>query len=292
MAGIDQVELAMADNNLRGEGLMRAQRALTALAEDPQRLGDGLMRFGNSPPLLYSAHQSHNSTRSQSPELRSDEQRRREERKWQLIAERNASLPYYQLMAQEDKEEKWLVEADRNGTHPLPGRVDFNKLACDNVKNRWVEQGIWNEKWTSTASIGIWKHQEPLESESELETDDERERQPRIFAAPSTPRPPKSDEEKQRIVKQRSLRLREREASRQASRPFHQFVYQVSFQRGRIQDLIGNGEASPAAITNADINTRAYEMVKSFWVKQKIWDGRWGILPGMTWKHEEPFDEE
>lgn len=282
----------MADNNLRGEGLMRAQRALTALAEDQQRLDNGLTRFANSPPPPYSAPQSHNSTRSQSSDFPSDEQRYREERKWQLVAERNASLPYHQLSAQEKKEVEWLVEADRNGSHPRPGRVDFHKLAYDNVKKRWVEQGIWNEKWTSTASNGVWKHQEPLELDSELETDDEREPQPRIFEAFLTPIPPKSDEEKRRIVEQRSLRLRERGASRQASRPFHQFVYQVSNQRGRIQDLLGNGEARAAASTNADVNTRAYEMVKSFWVKQKIWDQRWGILPGMSWKHEEPFEEE
>ena len=271
---------------------MRAQRALAALAEDQQRLDDGLMRFGSSPPPPYPASQSHNSTRSQSSDLPSDEQRRREERKWQLIAERNASLPYYQLGAQEKEEEEWLVEADRTGTHPRPGRVDFHKLAYDNVKKRWVEQGIWNEIWTSTASGGVWKHQQPLELESEVESGDEREPQPRIFAACLTPKPPKSDEEKRHIVEQRSLRLREREASREASRPFHQFVYQVSNQRGRIEDLFRNREARAPASTIADINTMAYETVKNFWVKQKIWDERWSILPGMSWKHEEPFEEE
>ena len=282
----------MTDKSLRGEGLMKAHRALTFLAEDQHRLDDGLMRFGNSPPPPYSAPQSHNSTRSQSPDLGSDEQRRREERKWQLIIERRASRPYEQLSAQEIKEEEWLVQADRNGTHPLPCRVGFDKLAHDNVKKRWVEQGIWHEKWTSTASNGVWKHEEPLELESELETDDEREPQPGIFTASLMPRPPKSDEEKQRIIEQRSRRLRELETSRQASRPFHQFVYQVSHQRGRIEDTLGNAEARAAASPNADINTRAYEMVKSFWVKQKIWDQRWGILPGMSWKHEEPLEEE
>ena len=271
---------------------MRAQRALTALAEDQQRLDDGLMRFGNSPPPPYSAPQSHNSTRSQSSDLPSDEQRRCEERKWQLTAERNASRPYYQLGAQEEEEKEWLVEADRTGTHPRPGRVDFHKLACDNVKKRWVEQGIWNEKWTSTASGGVWKHQEPLELKSEVETDDEREPQPQIFAAIPAPKPPKSDEEKRRIAEQRSIRLREREASREASRPFHQFVYQVSNQRGRIEDIFRNREARAAVSTIADINTMAYETIKNFWVKQKIWDERWSILPGMSWKHEEPFEEE
>ena len=46
------------------------------------------------------------------------------------------------------------------------------------------------------------------------------------------------------------------------------------------------------ALTAADINTRAYENVKNTWTKRGIWNKRWGILPGMSWKHEEPLEEE
>lgn len=42
----------------------------------------------------------------------------------------------------------------------------------------------------------------------------------------------------------------------------------------------------------ADINTTAYENVKNTWTKRGIWNKRWGILPGMWWKHEEPLEEE
>lgn len=48
------------------------------------------------------------------------------------------------------------------------------------------------------------------------------------------PRRPKSTEELQRIVERRPLREREREASR----PFHQFIYQVSRESEWIQDEI------------------------------------------------------
>ena len=49
-----------------------------------------------------------------------------------------------------------------------------------------------------------------------------------------------------------------------------------------------NGEGAGAA----DINTTAYENVKNTWTKRGIWNKRWGILPGMSWKHEEPLEKE
>jgi hypothetical protein len=39
-----------------------------------------------------------------------------------------------------------------------------------------------------------------------------------------------------------------------------------------------------------DINTQAYNWVRESWIWQGIWSNRWGILPGMFWKHELPFD--
>lgn len=98
------------------------------------------------------------------------------------------------------------------------------------------------------------------------------------------PRPAKSDNEKRWIEERRAVRERQREASR----PYHQFVYQISKERERIQDESANEEGADAA----DINTRSYENVKNTWTKRGIWNGRWGILPGMSWKHEVPLEEE
>ena len=42
----------------------------------------------------------------------------------------------------------------------------------------------------------------------------------------------------------------------------------------------------------ADINTRIYENVKNTWSKRGIWNKRWDVLPGMSWKYEEPLEEE
>jgi hypothetical protein len=278
----------MATDNLRGDGLVRAQRALAALEEDPQRLDRARRRFSDSPPP-YTSHQSHNSTRSQSLNPPSEEQRRSEERRWQLIRERWESLPYEQFEAQTTEEERRIREAHENRTRPLPVGTDFYQLAHDRVKKRWVEQGIWNDKWTSTASGAVWKHEQPLELESESETETEAKNQPPVFSFSQNdpqpkPRQPKSDEEKRWIVERRATWEREREASR----PFHQFVYQVLKERERIQDELESGEVAAAA----DINTRAYECVKNTWIKRKIWNRKWGILPGMSWRHEDPLEEE
>lgn len=272
---------------LRGNGLVRAQRALAVLEVDPLRLDRERERFSHSPPP-YTSYPSGTTTRSQSPDPPSEEQRCRQERRVQLGHEREASKPYDQFEHQVDEEEKRIFEASLNRTRRLPVGSDPAEMARENIKKCWVEQGIWNNKWNQFAD-GRWKHEEPPQIESESETDTEAEPSSPLF--PSSPKQPqlkpkrlKSDDEKRRIAERRVTQAREREASR----PYHQFVYQISKERERIQEESANMEGADAA----DINTTAYGNVKNTWTKRGIWNGRWGILPGMSWKHEEPFDEE
>lgn len=84
-------------------------------------------------------------------------------------------------------------------------------------------------------------------------------------------------------------------------------MYQVSQERHRIQD-----EAQPSdsrvpdihamadaplsgqpqvAFISHGINTEAYQRVRDAWVKRGIWYDKWGVLPGMTWKHEHPVED-
>ncbi|KAI9861236.1 MAG: hypothetical protein M1813_005409 [Trichoglossum hirsutum] len=251
---------------LRGDGLARAQRALAGLEGDPQRLDRVRIRFDDS-PLPYTSDRSGTTTLSQSPNPPSEEQRRRQERRVQLGLEADASKPHKQFSHQIDEEEKRVFEASLNGTHRIPVGSDPHTIASENVKKFWVEQGIWNNKWNQFA-YGRWKHEEPPKLESESETDSEAGLSPPIFSifpkSQPKPRKPKSDDEKRRIAERRVIRERE-----------------------RIQES-ENGEDADAA----DINTRAYENVKNTWAKRGIWNGRWGILPGMSWKHEEPLEEE
>ncbi|KAI3321946.1 hypothetical protein HD806DRAFT_545617 [Xylariaceae sp. AK1471] len=252
-------------DNIRGDGLARAQRALLELERDPERLDRVRTRFEDSPPP-YTSDQSGTTTRSQSPVFPNEEERRRYERRVQLRRDRIASQPYIQYKRQINEEMGRIWNAERvsnaelNKTQRIPIGSDTRTIARDIVKKRWVEQGIWNNKWNQFAS-GRWKHEEPLELESESETD-----------------------EKRQFAEQRVVREREREASR----PYHQFIYQVSKERERIQDESASGDGADAA----DINTTAYENVKNTWTRRGIWNGRWGVLPGMSWKHEKPLEEE
>jgi hypothetical protein len=79
-----------------------------------------------------------------------------------------------------------------------------------------------------------------------------------------------------------------REREREATRPYHQFIYQVSKERERID----KSSTSIERRWTANVNTRAYESIKETWIERGIWNPRWGILPGMTWKDQEPPEEE
>ncbi|PGG99051.1 hypothetical protein GX51_06468 [Blastomyces parvus] len=79
------------------------------------------------------------------------------------------------------------------------------------------------------------------------------------------------------------------EREREASRPFYQFHYQLSREREKIQREEAGTVLTPTATPSPDINTKAYERVKATWIRRKIWNIKWGIIPGMVWKHEEPL---
>ncbi|KAG5790577.1 hypothetical protein H9Q69_010361 [Fusarium xylarioides] len=278
---------------IRGDGLFMAHSALAALVKDPQQLDRARRRFSESPPS-YRTNLSGTTTRSQSPNPPSEEQQRREERQVQLRLEHRASLPYHQFEGQVSEECRCIYkEGSRNHSPPrgrwLPG-PEIGKPAAENVKKRWIEQGIWKDEWNdNNEPDGRWKHEEPLEFESESETDSEAEPEPVFILGlrkpEAKPRRPKGDVEMRRIAERRPVREREREASR----PYYQFFYQVLKTRERIQDE-SRVEGVPTE-DSVDINTKAYENVKNTWIKRGIWNRKWGVLPGMSWKHEHPLEE-
>ncbi|AEO65262.1 uncharacterized protein THITE_2047963, partial [Thermothielavioides terrestris NRRL 8126] len=94
------------DDSLRGSGLFKADQALAALVNDPERLERERARFDRSPPA-YRSEPSGTTTRSQSTNPRSEAQLLRDERKWQLRLEHEASLPCCQFRDQ------YLEELDR-----------------------------------------------------------------------------------------------------------------------------------------------------------------------------------
>ncbi|KAI0869622.1 hypothetical protein GGS24DRAFT_147392 [Hypoxylon argillaceum] len=279
----------MADT-IRGAGLFIAHNALATLVEDPQRLDRMRGRFSKTPPS-YQSHSSGTSTRSQSLNPPSEEQQRREWRQAQLIMKHPASRPSSQFDAQVNEQcrrtykERYPTDSPSRFWAPGP---TLERPAAEIVKKRWIEQGIWKDKWNSEDKpSGPWKHEEPLEPESEFKTDSESETVSIFSSKPrkSPTRRRKGSEEIRQIAERRPALERQR----QASRPYHQFLWQVSQERERIQDEQGVGGAPADDL--ADVNTRAYERIKSRWMAWKIWHSKWGVLPGMWWQHERSLEE-
>ncbi|KAK4038362.1 hypothetical protein C8A01DRAFT_37676 [Parachaetomium inaequale] len=263
------------ETEIRGDDLIEA---LAALARNPELLDRARARFdgqGSASP-----------TPPVSPESDLDPSAEAEWRRERLKVKYSASTPYYQFENQAQEEEERLPRYIRP-YKPLPGVTDIEQHAHANVKMRWVEQDIWRKEWDGQfRPSGPWQHQMPRPDETQG-------------------RLPVSD-----------IEVRMAERNREASRPYHQFIYQVSQERDRIkgdltiltrtlpQDVLASirlatsrppsGKDEPPGAREGmppDINTMAYERVKSAWMFRKIWNPKWGVLPGMSWMHEVVDDD-
>ena len=253
--------------SLREDGLASIQRALDRLEGEPIRI-DWARRWDgpSSPPCSWD---SGTTTRPPTPELSSHElleQQRKEEeytRRQKPLRDRLASIPRAQFRAQVDQETDRILNANPC-TDPTEliyrgGREEIQAIYM--VRNRWVEQGIWKDTWDEMSNdwgldTKYWKREDLLELESESETRNVTEVQfepVELFGVPQKllqlkPRRPNSDDEKRHIAERQVVLERER----QASRPYHQFVYQVSKERERIQDEMRSGE-------DADVDIAGYQ---------------------------------
>jgi hypothetical protein len=277
--------MAYSANNFRGD--TQARRALAALEKDPQLLARARRRFSNS-PLSYSSEQSGTTTQLESPEPPAEEQVRfyEQDLRFHQRREHKASLPSTQFEVQigEEMRRLWKADPDSNWMENMPIGL-YDETARKIVKDRWIEQGIWNKKWIEGTGIWRWKHEEPLKLESELMA---AEPSSCLFFEsldqPNRKRRRTKNDNRRLMAEQRVILEHEREASR----PFNQFIYQISKQRQQIQD-----ESSGKAVVTLPPNvyTEAYETVKKSWTERGLWDQRWGMLPGIAWKHEEPFED-
>ncbi|KAH7376232.1 hypothetical protein B0T11DRAFT_271871 [Plectosphaerella cucumerina] len=172
-----------------------------------------------------------------------------------------------------------------------------HQTAMKLVKHRLILQGIWRNEWNAKA-IGAfdtpgarWKHEDPEESEADLRHDTDADAT--AAAAEAGPSSGKREIEPRRrpVSAEERLRIAERRRVREASRPLPQFIAQISLETKRIFDKGNVRDTYPNSINTdapdiADVNSRAYKHVKAKWVKRGIWNDNWGVLPGMSWKHE------
>lgn len=259
----------MTDDTMWGGGFYKAHRVLSALNENPELLDRARQRFSRSPP----SYRSDSGTPTELPSRdEPTEEERREEELFRREAARQASQPFDQFLAQQSEELDHILKADKEGMLKKPLGVDYSSTAYQNVRNRWIEQGIWRNEWYRMPRTS-WKHEQPLELSSDPKPEYKLISTSNVAGRSEN----KSDEEIQRAA----VLMREREASR----PFHQFLFQMLKEQERIQQFLGVDASA------ADIGTQAYENVKNSWIKRKIWSKKWITIPGGAWKHEVPFDE-
>ncbi|KAJ5751399.1 uncharacterized protein N7511_008364 [Penicillium nucicola] len=265
-----------------GSGLSIVHTALKTFVENPTRLDIDRSRFDRRAPS-HTSCQSHNSTRSQSPCGTSEMEQRRDRRQWQLEKDHEASRPDRQFDVQVDELEACIIEGIENRKFAVPDGTNMHNLARDTVKKNWIKQGIWNEPWKNMPETR-WMHEESRDMSSASETDSSTALKLNLFSPLEKAESWSNQPYNGSIIQQRVERRARQKHKNEASRPFHQFIYQISKEREQLQN--GSPDDTVLVSSPLDINTNAYNNVKRTWVKRGIWNEKWGILPGMLWKHE------
>ena len=268
-----------------GGGLNHVYRALSGYSENPQLLDSARVRFSESPPP-YQSQQSETTTVLSTGSETAEEAliRKWKDRKVQLKYDRQNSLPSSQFR-HELKEEglrlwKKATEHDTGYTTNMPWHYKYDEC-WKAVEDHWREEGIWSDKYTpKTLGNWRWKHELALESSSQSEVEEERS----TLFGPQVTRKRKSRTAITETERQQKRARREKE--REASRPFHRFFYQCSLE---IATKLRGME--PYDQIPTDIVSQVLQQRRKLWKKAKIWDERWGIVPGMQWMHEVPLQQ-
>ncbi|KAK0718708.1 hypothetical protein B0T21DRAFT_295274 [Apiosordaria backusii] len=320
--------------------LPQVVEALERLRDDPQQLAHERDRLYDEPPPPYSESGETTEPPTPEPPPAVDKTYQREMR----LEAHYKSTPISQFKSQAKRERERLlhqlsdVRYGRRQTLPWDNSLDLKANSENNIRSRWVEQGIWGDDWgpawpknskplttkwlhegggpfhgprnptTSDSRPGArWGHEEPdpdPESESESEPkpesapEQEQERRPVMsifdpaYRQPERPKPPRRRpigyiQTPWGPVARYPIPI-PTVRNPEASRPYHQFVYQISKEREWIKDEMAH-TAPGSAI---DLDAMAYESVKNNWIKDGVWHPEWDDQPGRTWKHEEPEPED
>ena len=159
--------------------------------------------------------------------------------------------------------------------HPL---FDLEEAAEANVKYRWIQQGIWDERWASQPGK-VWKHE--LEESPPPVRPSDSVKEGGVKKSGTKQKRKHSDlEEDYHETVRRAVEYQ----NRQSSRPCYQFLYQFCQER----EWIKMGLSKQDHDQRTKLDTRAYESLKSRWMRDGIWDDDWSFIPGTSWRHERP----
>lgn len=201
--------------------------------------------------------------------------------------------------------------AQRSGTSPfisceVTPEPTRSEIEC--IRNRWIDQGIWRPEWKQMPDPDSqWLHED---------------KQPySIFVYNNAPE--SGQQTKKETPAKRAKRVQAMQKA-DASRPFYQFMNQVSTQREYMQHHFESGDKQPEYMPErfkleaslaekhsvhkeedddieeeiyhvgpggkSTLNSMAYEIVRLRWKWWGIWDPTWIHMPGMTWQHEMPIE--
>ena len=247
------------------EHIAKQLELFTAAGQDLAR-----RRFSRSPPSLPSAL----STEYEESEPPSPGEQLENKEREELRSSRAGAQFKIQIRHELDR----IRLARDKGLLQQRSLFDWEEAAEANVKYRWMQQGIWDERWASEPTK-IWKHE--------------------LRDSPPPVRPSKSVED-DAVTKSRTKRKRQdsdlegeyRETirravdfqNRQSSRPCYQFLYQFCKER----EWINMGLSMEEQGQSANLDSRAYENLRSRWIRDGLWDDDWTYIPGTWWRHERP----
>lgn len=173
-----------------------------------------------------------------------------------------------------DELDRMRTARDR-GLLRQPNLPDWEEAAEANVKYRWVRQGIWDGRWDIQPGK-IWKHELQDSSQHSGTSKSVKGR----YSGTRKKREHSALEDEYQETVRSALDFQQR----QWSRPCYQFVHQFCEERQWIKmGLSGHDQAQ-----HTNLDSRAYENLKSRWMRDGVWDEDWTWIPGVSWKHERP----
>ncbi|KAF2278990.1 uncharacterized protein EI97DRAFT_431207 [Westerdykella ornata] len=307
--------MAFSFNYHQRQGFVGVMNALQRLEEDPGRLSLERARYDDPPPPYPSSGET---TQPASPaEAHVTDEAALQARRNLMLR----SMPYAQFDSQTRRERERIVyqrgeeRYGRRRTLPYDETADLLANSQNNIRARWVEQGIWKEEWGPAwpkgakpwdnrwrssrentggpRPFGRWLHEkrpDPKLPSPEPAPEPETKAIRNIFVGLGREEPNATTEEPGHAsapdVTEAPAATSERDTS--ASRPYQQFLFQVSKEREWVRDEL-QFKRSAGTI---DIDAMAYESTKKNWIEDEIWNPAWGELPGTTWMHEDLEEED
>lgn len=299
--------MAFLFNNRQRNIIPQVIEALQQIEDDPQRLD--LERDSEPPP----PYRSGETTQPPSPEPPGPPAIDQYVLRQNMLEARGASRPAAQFKSQTNREHDRLLhqlDRERSGrkqTLPFDMSMDLQANADNNVRSRWVKQGIWMDDWgpawpkgSEPLSINwttrperypepgaYWGHEKKPEKQPSPALEPKETQRSKVFTfGASKPKQSEAASKDAASPPQPKDCAETSPRDSEASRPFNQFFAQMDHEREWIKDELQYNRTSAF-----DIDRMVYESVKKNWIEDDLWIPEWDDLPGMAWRHEHLMPE-